>query len=101
MWRDGSVPSMSSQVLGDQIPDAGSLADTSPVPRNFRSELGRAGVTNVEAARALGVSERQITRWRGGQVPRHEFVVRMARYFRRPVVWFYTDHEDDHEERGA
>jgi transcriptional regulator with XRE-family HTH domain len=65
----------------------------SPVPANFVAEIDRRHWTNEQAARELGVSERQITRWRGGQVPRHKFVVKMAEVFARDVEWMYTNHE--------
>lgn len=64
-----------------------------PVPDNLVAEIERTGSTNAEVARGIGVSERQITRWRGGQVPRYEFVVRLARFFGRETEWFYTEHE--------
>lgn len=56
--------------------------------------MARAGVTSTELARALGVSERQVTRWRGGQHPRYATVADIARYFGRPTGWFYTHHDE-------
>ena len=81
MSRDDSVPNVS------QVEDF-----RSPVPANFVAEMDRTRMTNLAVAQALGVSERQITRWRSGQVPRHQFVVRMAGVFDRDVTWFYADH---------
>jgi plasmid maintenance system antidote protein VapI len=74
----------------------------SPVTANLIAEMARTGATNTEVARALGVSERQITRWRGGQAASYRFVLRLAAYFGRRPEWFYTDHtEDDNGERAA
>lgn len=63
-----------------------------PVPANFRAEQDRLHWSNQQAARALDVSERQVTRWRGGQIAGHVFVLRMAKVFGRDIAWFYTDH---------
>lgn len=91
MCRDCIVPNVSGQVRDIR----------SPVTANFLSELSRVEATNSEAARALGVSERQITRWRGGQVPSWEFVVRMGRYFGRPAEWFFADHSPKPSATGS
>ena len=85
MCPDCSVPNVSGQA-----------ADTSPVAEHFIREIERTGMTNQEVARALNVSERQVTRWRGGQEPRYAVVVRMAKVFERPVAWFY-----DPEQKAA
>lgn len=83
--------------LDDRVPNvSGQVKDFSPVPANLIAEMERARVTNTELARALGVSERQITRWRGGVTPRsYGLVSRMARYFGRSPEWFYTDHNTE------
>lgn len=73
---------------------SGQAQDFSPVPRNLIAEMDRTGVTNTELARALGVSERQITRWRGGVVPRdYDRISAMARYFGRSTEWFFSHHK--------
>lgn len=84
MWADCRVPNVSGQDRDSQ----------GPFSTNLRVEMDRTGVTNSELARGLGVTERQITRWRGGTMPRsYATVAAIARYFGRSTEWFYTDHE--------
>lgn len=45
------------------------------------------------AAQALGVSERQVSRWRNGQQPRYASVVQWAHVFDRSVESFYAEPE--------
>lgn len=71
-----------------------------PIAANLISEMARVGATNADVARALKVSERQVTRWRGGQEPRYRFVALAARYFGRSPDWFYVDHHDN-QKRAA
>ena len=59
--------------------------------------MARVGVTNTELAHGLGVSERQITNWRGGATPRYRFLERIARYFGREPEWFYVDRSDSEQ----
>lgn len=66
-----------------------------PVSRNLTVEMERTGQTIADVAQALGVGERQITRWRGGQEPRFRSVVHLARLFGRDDAWFYTDHSQE------
>ena len=66
---------------------------STPITAKLIAELERTEITNTQLARAIGVSERQVTRWRGGQVPRYGSVVRMAAYFGRTPEWFYANDE--------
>jgi transcriptional regulator with XRE-family HTH domain len=65
----------------------------SPIASNLIAELRRTGMTNEQAARALGTSERQITRWRSGQQPSYRFLAQLAAMFGREIAWFYVDHD--------
>ena len=72
----------------------------SPVPDNLIAEMRRTGHTNGMVARGIEVSERQLSRWRGGITPQYRFVARLADYFGRTPEWFYADHgeiEDNDE----
>jgi transcriptional regulator with XRE-family HTH domain len=63
-----------------------------PIRENLLREIERTGVTNRELAHALGVSERQITRWKSDHMPSFTSVVVIARYFGRRPEWFYAMH---------
>lgn len=84
MCRDCNVPNVSGQVEDFQT----------PVSANLIAEMSRTGMTVSQVASALGVAERQVTRWRGGQEPRSKFVARLAELFEREAGWFYTDHSE-------
>jgi hypothetical protein len=65
---------------------------SNPIAANLIAEMARTGETIASLAAALGVGERQITRWRGGQEPRWSFVRQMEQHFGREAGWFYTVH---------
>ena len=73
----------------------------SPFTTNFLAEVERVGLPLVVIARGIGVSERQITRWRGGQVAHWKSVVQIARYFGRAPEWFYVPHDTDGDLRPS
>lgn len=68
---------------------------------NFRAEMDRVGLPNVVIARGIGVSERQITRWRGGQIPQWRSVEKIASYFGREPEWFFAQHSAEPEPVAA
>lgn len=65
-----------------------------PIAANLIAEMERTRMTIAQVAAEAGVGERQITRWRGGQEPRWEFVCRLAKVFGREPEWFYADHAE-------
>lgn len=93
--RDCIVPLVTSQLRDTERDRAVELTPRRHVPANFLAEMARTGQPIRMVAQGLQVSERQITRWRGGQIPRYGFVERMAAYFGRSVEWFMADHSDD------
>lgn len=72
-----------------------------PIRENLLSEITRTGVTNRQLAQALGVSERQVTRWKSDHMPTFASVVAIARYFGRRPEWFYASHPDSDDTRNG
>ena len=66
------------------------------VTANFQAEFDRLGFPVAVVARKMGVSEKQIIRWRSGEnTPQYRSVERIAAFFDRDPEWFYADHSDD------
>lgn len=61
-------------------------------PDRLNAEIDRVVMTNDELARALGIPERSIRRWRkGAATPRRRTGRRLAEFFEREPNFFYSD----------
>jgi ribosome-binding protein aMBF1 (putative translation factor) len=62
---------------------------------NIQRAMAEREITSAELARRLGDHERQVRRWRNGEVsPRPESFARLAMELDREPSWFYMDHEE-------
>ena len=74
-------------------PPAISIVRTSPVGENLRVAQAVAGVSNVQIARACGVTEKTVSRWRAGADIRWDQLVKIAALLKRDPEWFYVRRE--------
>lgn len=64
------------------------------VATNIRQAMADQDLTAAELARRLDDHERQIRRWRNGEVtPKLDSLARLAMELDRDPSWFYMDHE--------
>ena len=67
----------------------------SRVARNIRRAMAEGDLTSAELARRMDDHERQIRRWRNGEVmPRSESLALLALELGHDPAWFYMDHSE-------
>ena len=65
------------------------------VAANICRAMDEGGLTSAELARRLDDHERQIRRWRNGEVsPRNESLALLALELGHDPSWFYMEHEE-------
>lgn len=73
----------------------------SPATENFAAELDRLGLSQLEAAKRLGVHARQVDRWyHGRNEPTFRTLVKWGEEFDRTPMWFLEDHSEQREPNG-
>lgn len=63
----------------------------SPFAGRLKQAQEEAKLTNEEAARALGVGLRSYQNWRAGREPRMAQRIRVARFYDKPLSWFFEE----------
>lgn len=63
----------------------------SPFAAKLIEAQDEAGVRSEDVARELGVSLRTYTYWRQGREPKPAQRMAVARYFNKPLAWFFED----------
>lgn len=63
----------------------------SPFATRLKLAQEQAELTNEQAARAIGVGLRTYQNWRAGMEPRTQYRFAVARFYGKPLSWFFED----------
>lgn len=63
----------------------------SPFAARLRQAQKEAQLTNEQAARGIGVNLRTYQNWRAGMEPRTQYRFAVARFYEKPLSWFFEN----------